>query len=561
MFVTLPLAMLFQLTQMNVATFVNVLMGKTTHTGGTVKVNGVAAKMKKYKKIIGYVPQDDIVLPELTVRENILHAARIRLPSKWSETEVRNHANAVIDCLDLTHVRDSKVGSVAAPVISGGQRKRVSIGMELAAAPMAIFLDEPTSGLDAAAASSIMKTLKALSHLGMTIVVIIHQPRVEIFEMIDDLILLGNGRLIFQGPEPRAQPYFASLGFDFPPHSNAGDIITDIITGNGRPYKRIGDTSKDALIENWHSIQASHPQHDAVSSKAESVSLQASMKGRGAPLWRQIYFCLLRAMRQQQRALSSFWFEMGVSAFGGFLIGLAQHGQKGENFQGFFHGDYEILSSAIDYKSVPQMALLVCISIGLIAAAPGVRVFGEEYLVFRREASSGHGRFAYYLAKVTSTFPRMVLACLHFTVFFILLATPLIGWFAAFFANLAYFYCIYGLASVISMIVRQADGPLFAVMASLIVGVLSGAAPQLANVQTWHLGWLWRSSPGVWLAEIYFGQNVSPRAYLYDVQEASKALGFRLDAYALDLAALLCMGSIYRVLAFAGLVINSKKRM
>ena len=542
----------------NAATFVNVLMGKTTHTGGTVKVNGVATEMKQYKKIIGYVPQDDIVLPELTVRENILHSARIRLPSKWSEKDVQTHADAVVDCLDLTHVRHSKVGSVAAPVISGGQRKRVSIGMELAAAPMAIFLDEPTSGLDATAASSIMKTLEALSHLGMTIVVIIHQPRVEIFEMIDDLILLGNGRLIFQGPESRAQPYFVSLGFDFPAHCNGGDIITDIITGNGRPYKRTGDTSKDALIEHWESIQASHPQQETLSSKVESASLHASIKGRGAPFWRQIYFCLTRAMRQQHRALSSFWFEMGVAAFGGFLIGLAQNGQKGNNFQGFFLGDYEILSSAIDYKSTPMMALLVCISIGLIAAAPGVRVFGEEYLVFRREASSGHGRLAYYIAKVTSTFPRMVLACIHFTTLFMMLATPRIGWFAGFLANLLYFYSIYGLAHVVSMIVRQTDGPLFAVMASLIVGVLSGAAPPLAKVQGWHVAWLWRSSPGVWLAEIYFGQNVGPLAYLYDVQGASIATGFSLDAYALDVAALLCIGSLYRVLAFGGLLISSR---
>lgn len=542
------------------ATFVNVLMGKTTHTGGTVKVNGVATKMKQYKKIIGYVPQDDIVLPELTVRENILHSARIRLPSKWSEKEVQTHTSAVVDCLDLTHVQHSKVGSVAAPIVSGGQRKRVSIGMELAAAPMAIFLDEPTSGLDATAASSIMKTLKALSRLGMTIVVIIHQPRIEIFEMIDELILLSNGRLIFQGAEPRAQPYFASLGFEFPPHSNAGDIITDIITGNGRPYKRIGDTSKEALIEHWESIQASRPQQAGPSSIAESANLRASIKGRGAPLWRQIYFCLTRAIRQQHRALSSFWFEMGVSAFGGFLIGLAQNGQKGSNFQGFFLDDYKILSSAIDYKSIPQMALLVCISIGLIAAAPGVRVFGEEYLIYRREASSGHGRFAYYIAKVASTFPRMVLGCVHFTVFFLMLATPRIGWFAAFWANLFYFYCIYGLASVVSMVVRQTDGPLFAVMASLIVGVLSGAAPPLAKVQEWHVGWLWRSSPGVWIAEIYFGENVRPLAYLYDVQEASQVTGFRLDAYAIDMAALLCIGTVYRVLAFGGLVVSSKRR-
>lgn len=90
----------------------------------------------RYKKIIGYVPQDDIVLPELTVRENILHSARIRLPCTWKEDEIQHHVDVLLACLQLSHVKDSLVGSTAAPVISGGQRKRVSIGMELAAAPM-----------------------------------------------------------------------------------------------------------------------------------------------------------------------------------------------------------------------------------------------------------------------------------------------------------------------------------------------------------------------------------------------------------------------------------------
>ena len=508
----------------------------------------------RYRKMIGYVPQDDIVLPELTVRENILHSARIRLPSSWSERDVQTHADSVVDCLGLSHVKSSLVGSVAAPIISGGQRKRVSIGMELAAAPMAIFLDEPTSGLDATAASSIMKTLKALSHLGMSIIVIIHQPRVEIFEMIDDLILLGNGRLIYQGPEQDAQSYFADLGFDFPAHCNGGDVVTDIITGNGRPYKHAGDISKEALISHWESIASSRPYRDSLSSKAESASLSVSIKKRGASYWWQVYFCLTRALLQQHRTISSFWFEMGVAAFGGFLIGLAQNGQRGVNFQGFFLGDYEILSSAIDYKSIPTMALLVCISIGLIAAAPGVRVFGEEYLVFRRESSSGHSRFAYYIAKVVSTVPRMVLACLHFTTFFMMLATPMIPWTAAFLANMLYFYCIYGLASVVSMIVRHADGPLFAVMASLIVGVLSGSAPPLKKVEGWHVGWLWRSSPGVWLAEIYFGRNVAPLAYLYDVDNASQVTGFALNRYTVDCLALLLIGTVYRVIAYGGLL-------
>ena len=500
------------------------------------------------------------MLPELTVRENILFSARIRLPSSWSDKDIQAHTDAIVDCLDLAHVKDSRVGSVAKPVISGGQRKRVSIGIELAAAPMALFLDEPTSGLDATSASTCMKILKALSQLGISIVVIIHQPRIEIFETIDELILLGNGRLIYQGKEREVQRYFENVGFHFPDNCNAADVVTDIITGNGRPYKRVGEVSKEALISNWAAVMATRQRRDSVLSQAESASLRRSIKGRGAPIPRQLYYALGRALLQQYRTIATFWFELGIASFGGFLIGLAQNGQQGVNFKGFFLGDYQILSVAIDYHSVPQMALLVCISIGLIASAPGVRVFSEESLVFRREAASGHNRFAYYLAKVLSTIPRIVMGAFHFTTFFILLATPLIPWGASFVSNLLYFYCIYGLASIVSMIVRPADGPLFAVVASLIVGVLSGAAPPLVNVDSWHLAWLWKCSPGVWLAEIYFGKNVAPLAYLYNVQNAADATGFALHRFPVDLLALLVIGTVYRVIAFGGLMLRSSLR-
>ncbi|KAF7858836.1 hypothetical protein EAF04_008878 [Stromatinia cepivora] len=537
------------------STFVNVLMGKTKNTGGVTKVNGVAGDISKYKKIIGYVPQDDIVLPELTVRENILHSARIRLPCTWKEGEIQHHVDVLLACLQLSHVKDSLVGSTAAPVISGGQRKRVSIGMELAAAPMALFLDEPTSGLDATAANSIMKTLKALSRLGMTIVTIIHQPRQEIFESLDSLVLLGAGRMIYLGPQVGVKPHFESLGFKFPEHGNPSDVMGDIIAGEGRLYKRTGDASIQPLIEHWQN----HPENPFEDVKgpgvsmAESNALSSTIKTRGTYWYRQIWFCFQRSLLQQYRMKSSFFFELGVGAISGFLIGLAELNQKGENFRGIFIEPYEMLSSSIDYNSVPQMALLVGLAIGLTASAPGVKVFGEEKLVYWREAAAGHNRFAYYVGKVISTIPRMILANFHFTVFFALMTTPIISWIDIFAANLLYFWCIYGLASCVSMITRREDGPLLAVMSSLIVGVLNGMSPSLKKVRGWHMVWLWRASPGTWLAEGYFTQNISPMEYLYDIESAKDAVGYRLGHFQQDMLMLLALGAIYRVVAFAGL--------
>lgn len=540
------------------STFVNVLMGKTNNTDGVVAVNNSPGKLRRYKKVIGYVPQDDIVLPELTVYENIVHSARCRLPRGWKDADIKAHAESVIDCLELSHVRDSQVGSVGKPIISGGQRKRVSIGMELAAAPMAIFLDEPTSGLDATSAASMMRTLKALARLGISVIVIIHQPRSEIFDLFDTLILLGNGQTIYEGPQVDAKQYFENVGFHFPDYSNHGDIITDIITGNGRDYKPSGDISKESLIEYWSGYRrkmgATNTDRHTLTALG-NTAMRKAMENRGALRIRQVWLCLLRAMLQQYRAMPAYCAEMGLATLAGFLLGLAQNPKKGILFTGTFKDSYSILSSATDIESAPELALLIAIAIGLVAAAPGVKAFSEEMLLQRREAEAGHSRIAYFIAKVISLIPRMILGCLHFSTPLFLLAVPVINWGIAFSANLLYFYCIYGLASIVSAFTRREDAPLFATMVSLIVGILSGAAPPLRKVDSWHLAWLWRASPGVWLAELYFGRLVSPFAYLYDVDLAAQLTGYHLDWLWRNMAILLFIGTIYRIVAFFGMLL------
>ena len=544
------------------STFINVLMGSQAHTGGITRVNGSPGTIAKYKKIIGYVPQDDIVLPELTVRENILHSARIRLPADWEENQIQTHVDILLRCLNLFRVKDSLVGDTGASVISGGERKRVSIGIELAAAPMALFLDEPTSGLDSTSASSIVTTLKALSRLGITVITIIHQPRHEIFDSLDSLLLIGGGRLLYFGQQTDVQEYFEQCGFKFPKEGNIADQIMDIIGGQGKLYKRSGDTSISSLTEQWSYRQANLDiaQPTVGPSPLELAALRKTVLMRGAPWYRQIYFCLNRSLLQQYRRRSSVYFEVGVAALAGLLLGLAQVSAKGNDFRGIYLHPYELLSSSTDFASIPELSLLVALSIGLTASSPGVKIFGEEKLIYLREASSGHNRFAYYVGKVLSTLPRMFLANLHFTIFFILLATPKISWSTACIANFLYFYCIYGLASCVSMITRREDGPLIATMASLVVGIISGVSPTLRVATSWHMQWLWRMSPGTWLAEGYFTQNVKPYAYLYQIDMAAKSTGYTLDQFGLDLGMLFALGSLYRVLAFVGLRVFNRRR-
>ena len=168
------------------------------------------------------------MMTELTVRENIAFAARLRLPrTGWTAASVDLHVDAVIDALGLSECSDT-----LASAISGGQRKRCNIGIELVTAPCAIFLDEPTSGLDATAALGVCNTLRDIADLGLTVVAVIHQPRLEIFKSFDDLLLLApGGKTVFIGPQSAALPYFEDLGVAFPAGYNPADVLLDFIGG------------------------------------------------------------------------------------------------------------------------------------------------------------------------------------------------------------------------------------------------------------------------------------------------------------------------------------------
>ena len=358
------------------STFVRVLMGKLKSTSGSIAINGIPRSMSEFKKIIGYVAQDDTVLPELTVRENLLHSARIRLPPSWTDHEIQEHVDNLISCLQLTHIQHSRVGDAIKPMISGGQRKRVSIGIELAAAPMALVLDEPTSGLDATSALSIIELLKSLSQLGVTIICIIHQPRVEILLALERLLLLACGREVYLGPTAAAADYFRSLGYTITREHNPADAIMDIISGQGQRYG--GDASKNAA-EIAHHLNASwNQQRDQINPTTKEgpttanheerlsqiYALSKSAANRGAPWYRQVSLCFMRSLKQQSRQLVGFFLEIAVGAVAGLLIGLSVYKLGGLLFQGIFHPPFELLSSAVNYTLVPELGLLCSLAIG-----------------------------------------------------------------------------------------------------------------------------------------------------------------------------------------------------
>ncbi|XP_046841579.1 broad substrate specificity ATP-binding cassette transporter ABCG2-like isoform X2 [Xenia sp. Carnegie-2017] len=200
----------------------------TTLVTGDIMVNG-AKKPSNFRRMTGYVVQHDVLMPLLTVRENIYFSASLRLPSTMTSDEKAHEVDKLVEELGLSKVANSKVGNEIVRGISGGEKRRTSIGMELITSPNVLFLDEPTTGLDASTASSVMQLLYNLSRKGNTIIFSIHQPRYAIFKLFDYVCLLGDGHMIYNGPAHNALQHFEEIGYECEPHNNPPDFFLDVI--------------------------------------------------------------------------------------------------------------------------------------------------------------------------------------------------------------------------------------------------------------------------------------------------------------------------------------------
>uniref|UniRef100_A0A8C3I6J3 ABC transporter domain-containing protein n=1 Tax=Chrysemys picta bellii TaxID=8478 RepID=A0A8C3I6J3_CHRPI len=198
---------------------------------GQVLIDGFP-QPPNFKCISGYVVQDDVVMGTLTVRENLLFSAALRLPSSISFKEKEERVTQIISELGLSKVADAKVGTELIRGVSGGERKRTNIGMELITEPPVLFLDEPTTGLDASTANAVLILLKRLSRRGRTIIFSIHQPRYSIFKLFDSLTLLALGKVLYHGLAKQALKYFSSIGYQCEPFNNPADFFLDVINGD-----------------------------------------------------------------------------------------------------------------------------------------------------------------------------------------------------------------------------------------------------------------------------------------------------------------------------------------
>jgi len=212
------------------STLLNLLNGTLKPNSGNVFINGIDLheKKDKLKGLIGHVPQDDLLFDELTVYQNLYFNAKLCF-SDYSEEKIDKTVLDVLKELDLLDIKDLKVGNAINKVISGGQRKRLNIGMELMREPAILFVDEPTSGLSSNDSTNLINTLREQTLRGKLVFMNIHQPSSDIFKLIDQLIVLDDGGyVVYTGDPLDAIVYFKTLSNQINPSEkecpNCGNV-------------------------------------------------------------------------------------------------------------------------------------------------------------------------------------------------------------------------------------------------------------------------------------------------------------------------------------------------
>ncbi|KAJ8555256.1 hypothetical protein K7X08_012752 [Anisodus acutangulus] len=218
------------------------------------------------KRRTGFVAQDDVLYPHLTVTETLLFTALLRLPQSLSREDKERHVEHVIAELGLNKCRNSMIGGPLFRGISGGEKKRVSIGQEMLINPSLLLLDEPTSGLDSTNALRILTTVKRLADGGRTVITTIHQPSSRLYHMFDKVVLLSEGFPIYYGPASTALEYFSSVGFSTSITINPADLLLDLANG-------IGPDSKHAIDQGDNNEQEKKSVREAlISSYDKNIS-------------------------------------------------------------------------------------------------------------------------------------------------------------------------------------------------------------------------------------------------------------------------------------------------
>ncbi|XP_046846445.1 ABC transporter G family member 28-like isoform X3 [Xenia sp. Carnegie-2017] len=521
-------------------TFLNTLSGKAYYGIRTGKIlfNGEAVTgIKEFRSITGFVPQEDTMHRNLTVYEVLYYQAMLRLPSETKKATIELKIKETLNILEISHVADSLIGDEETRGISGGQRKRVNIGMELIADPTLLFLDEPTSGLDSTSSLSVLRSLRKVAEQGkLTVLCVIHQPRFEIFRMFHNILLLGpGGKTVYQGNVPNAEEYFSNLGFKTPANVNPADFYMDVIGGSVESSKN-GEID---LFNAWND----HSQSTMISSHDEEQP-KPKVKKRVLPNpFIQLLIFTQREFILQYRSRKTLLIDTFLVFFAGAVLGALYLEVTLEKFTG--------------------LTRMSGMAIGLTTMLASLRCFGNHRTTFWRESASGVNRFSYFLAVNFSQIPILLIMPLVYLSFLYTLTSPRSYLAAHYIAVFCAQFCCSGIGYAISTIFNPKSSQMASVVVVLVMAMLSGFSPTLCKLDklTFFGPLAYNLSFIRWFVEALFEKE----ALRYPEVDRPKRDGIAFqDHYSLDgnysfcLGMIVIMAFVYRLFALLFLLFTNR---
>jgi ABC-type multidrug transport system ATPase subunit len=381
------------------STLLEILNSNKKPSTGEITINGINIHTQKsqIEGLIGYVPQDDLLIEELTVFENLYFAAKLCF-GDYSEQELKELVDKTLINLGISHVSHLKVGNPLEKTISGGERKRVNIGLELLREPSVMFTDEPTSGLSSSDSLNIIDLLKELTLKGKLIFVVIHQPSSDIFKMFDKMIILDTGGYpVYYGNPIEAVMYFKSRVN----HINSGQVVCSEC-GNINPeeifdimeYKTVNEygrftNQRKITPQNWYDYYKEYVSKPTFQQKHEPISANLNKASR----FKQILIFTARDFKAKINNKQYLAINLIQAPFLAFI--LAYIGRYHQPTKEYTLGDNENLPVFL------FMSIIVAMFLGLTVSAE--EIFHDRKIL-KREAFLNLSRFSYLLSKTVILF-------------------------------------------------------------------------------------------------------------------------------------------------------------
>lgn len=393
-------------------TFLNYLSGrdpsKNLEKEGSITINGVDRSKFDYGKYVAYVQQDDVLYQSMTVKECLMFAAKMRLPPK---TDYEERVQSLMESLRLEKAADTKIGGPLVKGVSGGERKRTSIGVELITDPNLIFLDEPTTGLDSFTAQNVVEVLSSLAASGRTIISTIHQPNSEIYEDFDQLMLMAGGKTLYLNDASKAVDYFSSIGEKCPERTNPADFFMNMMSLEALDEPDLEDEEElkktRTMIEGDYKrkIGFLSDRYESSELRCDESSVHPEVQKLGggnednvkySPGWgKQFCLLLMRNFKNIIRLPIASYGKIISYLFISVLILLVW---------GHLGTDEQSIQSRTGVLFITSTMLIMFNLQGVIL------VFPDERPVFLREHSGGlYGTTVYYISKILSEIPLLLI--------------------------------------------------------------------------------------------------------------------------------------------------------